>query len=372
MMMFQAEIVTGLIQGINIFFFIFTFIFLIFFLREYIKTKNKMFGYLTIFFLTYFLQNFFQAGEMISQTIDEKTSTFMFQEIFRMLVLYSMVVLLEVFERDISFSRRQSIMTILIFLSIGAMISTPTFAPSVDPIFSVNWSDEELIGLLQLLFYVVAGIWLILMLYRNYKTAWSNKQRKVIKWLSMGVFLAIFFPFMAYFFILIFTSVNFVLLVISVLILLILNNLGIYFIGIAFLRIRSEPWLLQRQKVHLLIIYSKDGVLLYSKTFNVNISEQRTLLLAGGFSAITSLFKEATATAGDIKSILLEDKELRIISKEHFLCAILVDYSTQASESAHNNFTGEFEDLFKEDLSNFDGEVSKFNKAEDIVRKYFS
>lgn len=371
-MLFQTEIVTGLIQGINIFFLIVTSIFLLFFLREYIKTKNKMFGYLTIFFLTYFLQNFFQAGEMFYQSIEEKASAYVFQEIFRMLVLYSMIVLLEVFERDVTFSRRQSIMTILIFTTIGAMLSTPTFQPSVDPIFSTNWADEELIGLLQLLFYVVAGVWLILMLYRNYRTAWSNKQRKVIKWLSMGVFLTIFFPFIAYFFILFFTSVSFVLLAISVLILLIFNNLGIYFIGIAFLRIRSEPWLLQRQKVHLLIVYSKDGVLLYSKTFDENISEQRTLLLAGGFSAITSLFKEATATAGEIKSILLEDKELRIISKEHFLCAILVDYSTQASESAQNNFVLEFEKLFKEDLESFDGEVSRFNEAKDILERYFS
>jgi hypothetical protein len=320
----------------------------------------------------YLLQNFFQAGEMFYQSVEEKASAYVFQEIFRMLVLYSMVVLLEVFEKDVSFSRRQSIMTILIFTTIGAMLSTPTFQPSVDPIFPTNWADEELIGLLQLLFYIVAGVWLILMLYRTYKTAWSNKQRKVIKWLSMGVFLTIFFPFVAYFFILFFVSINIVLLAISVLILLILNNLGIYFIGFAFLRIRSEPWLLQRQKVHLLIVYSKDGVLLYSKTFNVNISEQRTLLLAGGFSAITSLFKEATATAGDIKSILLEDKELRIINKEHFVCAILVDYSTQASESAHNNFTSEFENLFKEDLEVFDGEISKFEKAEDIIGSYFS
>ena len=371
-MILQAEIITGMMQLIIAVFLIITIIFLIFFLKEYIKTKNKMFGYLAIFFLTYLLQNLFQTGEMMNQTIEDKTSAYVFQEIFRMLVLYSMVVLLEVFERDVSFSRRQSIMTILIFTSIGAMLSTPTFKPSVDPIFTVEWADEELIGLLQLLFYIVAGVWLILMLYRNYKTAWSNKQRKVIKWLSMGVFLTIFFPFIAYFFILLFTQISYVTLAIAVLILLIFNNLGVFFIGIAFLRIRSEPWLLQRQKVHLLIVYSKDGILLFSKTFNVNISEQRTLLLAGGFSAITSLFKEATATAGEIKSILLEGKELRIINKEHFVCAILVDYSTQASESAQKNFTIEFEELFKEDLEAFDGEISKFENAKDIIERYFS
>ena len=70
-MMFQVEIVVGLIQGINVFFLIVTCIFLIFFLREYIKTKNKMFGYLTIFFLVYFLQNFFQAGEMFYQSLED-------------------------------------------------------------------------------------------------------------------------------------------------------------------------------------------------------------------------------------------------------------------------------------------------------------
>jgi hypothetical protein len=49
-----------------------------------------------------------------------------------------------------------------------------------------------------------------------------------------------------------------------------------------------------------------------------------------------------------------------------------VDFSTHIYEIAHENFTEEFEFKFMEDLELFDGEVSKFSAAEEIVKKYFS
>ena len=283
-----------------------------------------------------------------------------------------MVVLLEVFERDISFSRRQSILTVIIFATIGGIISTPTFKVDQTQIFMVSFSDNEIFGLIQLIFYIVGGAWLFLMLYRNYRTAWSKKQKRIIRWLSWGVFFSIFFPFLAYIFILIFEMFSLIAVMISIIVFLLVRYFGFISIGIAFLKVSKEPWLLQRQKVHFLIVYSRDGIQLYSKVFNEELSNDRTILLSGGFSAITALFKEATETSGVIKSILLEDKELRIINKKNFICTILVDYTTQASEIAHENFTKEFEEMFNEDLEQFTGEVSKFEKAEEIVIKYFS
>jgi len=331
-----------------------------------------MFAYLTILFLTYLLRNIFQFGKIIFQNSELAVYSFILTEIFDMLVLYSLVVLLEVFERDVSFSKRQSIMTILVFMAIGGMLSTPTFEIDENNPFGISFGSGELIIAIQILFYIIAGIWLTIMLYRNHKNAWSIKQKKIIFWLALGVFFAIFFQFIAYIIIIITMFINPFVLILSIGTLPTVRNLGIIFIGIAFLKASKEPWLLQRHRIHFLIVYSKDGIQLFSKVFNENLTSERTLLLAGGFSAITSIFKEATATTGSIKSILLEDKELRIINKPHFLCAILVDFSTHASEIAHKNFTEEFELEFKEDLEQFNGEVSKFSAAEEIVKNYFS
>ena len=372
-MILQIDIIiTGIVLTIPIILIIIASIFFVFYLRRYIKTKYKIFGYLSVFFLTFILQNIFQEGEMVVGSLDIKIANYTMQQISTLLVLYSMVALLEVFESDVGFSRRQSIMTILIFTAMGAILSTPTFTIDETQLAGVNYAEGELIGLILLFFYIVAGVWLSSMLFRTYKTSWSEKQKTIIRLLSIGVFFGVFFPIIGMLSILVAAIISVELMVIAFLSSSVIRSFGIFTIGIAFLRASKEPWLLQRQKVHLLMVYSKDGILLYTKVFNENLSKDRTLLLAGGFSAIATLFKEATSATGNIKSILLEDKELRIINREHFICATLVDYETQASEIAHKNFVSEFQDKFKEQLAKFSGEISQFNTADEIATKYFS
>ena len=371
-MIFQVDFVIIMSYLISFLFLTLNIGFFAYFLKKYLDTKHKMFRYLTVLFLTFLFRNIFQFGVLIFDSTEFAVSCFILREIFDMLVLYSLIVLLEVFEKDVSFSTRQSIMTILVFMAIGAMLSTPTFVIDENNPYGIKFGNNELIGGIQLIFYIVAGIWLSIMLYQNHKTAWSVRQKKLILWLSLGVFCAIFFPFISYLIIIIEAYMNSPLMYISIGTLPLVRNLGIIFIGIAFLKASKEPWLLQRHRIHFLIVYSKDGIQLFSKVFNEKLTSERTMLLAGGFSAITSIFKEATETTGSIKSIVLEDKELQIINNPHFLCAILVDFSTQASEIAHNNFASEFELKFKEELELFNGEVSKFSSAEEIIKKYFS
>ena len=69
--------------------------------------------------------------------------------------------------------------------------------------------------------------------------------------------------------------------------------------------------------------------------------------------------------------IEFEKKKLRIIAKEHFLCALMVDYSTQSSESAHKQFAQEFEEKFDKSLIDFNGNIGQFRVAEEIAGKYF-
>jgi hypothetical protein len=371
-MILQYDIITFTVLTIPIILIIIALFFLIFFLNKYIKTKYKIFGYLSIFFFTFLLQNIFQEGEMLNPIIDVKIVNYVMQQIFTLLVLYSMVVLLEVFESGRGISRRQSIMSFLIFTTLGAILSTPTYTIDETQLSAVNYSEQELIGTFTLFFYIIAGIWLTSMLYRTYKTSWSDKQKKIIRLLSIGVFLGIFFPIIGIISILISASISVYLMVITYIFTSVIRSIGVFIIGFAFLRASKEPWLLQRQKVHLLMVYSKDGILLYSKIFNEQLSEERTLLLAGGFSAIASLFKEATAATGNIKSILLEDKQLRIVNRKYFICTTLIESETQASEIAHNNFVNDFENMFREQLARFSGEISQFSAADEIAIKYFS
>ena len=129
---------------------------------------------------------------------------------------------------------------------------------------------------------------------------------------------------------------------------------------------------MQRQQIHLLLVYSKQGLDLFSKIFRSDMSPSDVTLLTGGFSAITSLFQEMTKSSGEMQTILFENKELRLLKRKDFIVAILEEYATQASQLALEKFADEFENEYGDALEEFSGNVSQFQSAVSIANKYFS
>jgi hypothetical protein len=221
------------------------------------------------------------------------------------------------------------------------------------------------------IFNLIAGFWLFVSIYRSKKYAFNRQQKALINWLLIGLIIGILLPSPIILDVGFIESTPFLTLVRTFL-RDIFGHAGMLIIGIAFYRVIDNPWLLQRQRIHLLMVYSRDGLELFSKNFSQELAGDSNLLLAGGFSAITSLFKEATMSAGQIQAILLEDKELWLKNRENFVFALLVDYMTQASQLAFENFVNDFEKHYEKELENFDGEISKFKSAEKIATKYFT
>jgi hypothetical protein len=332
-----------------------------------------MFGFLAILFSTYIVRNIFQVNRLFSLPEGEAILFFILFQIFDMLALYSLILVLEVFEKNIQFSWRQMLITILVFIAIGAMISDPDLESQI--------IDDEIFIMLKLisfefiftmLFLLIAGILVVISLYQSLKSAWSPKQKSLIKWLTCGTIFTFFLPLATQIALHSPLQVSKYFLMTISLMQELLQNFGMILIGVAFLRVSKNPWLLQRQKIHLLMVYSQDGIKLYSKSFIKGLTSDDALLLAGGFSAVTSLFKEATKTTGQIEAILLEGKELRIKNQENFICALIVEFTTQASELAHEKFTLEFEQKYKEELKTFNGDITSFHSAEELATQYFS
>ena len=224
----------------------------------------------------------------------------------------------------------------------------------------------------EFIFHIIAMVFLLIILIKSRKSAWAPKQKKLITWLLIGTLIGVLLPSLPNFSPGQSLAVNQLNSTIMYLLQSIPQNIGILIVGISFLRVSKNPWLLQRQRVYFLVVYSHEGISLYSKTFSKEITPDDTVLLAGAFSAVTSLIGDCTKSAGNVKSILLEGKQLRIISQKRFISALLLDYTTQASEWAHKNFTLEFEKKFSAELANFNGEVSLFNSAELIIKQYFT
>jgi hypothetical protein len=291
---------------------------------------------------------------------------------FHILLLYTLVLILEFYSQNLLFSGKETIISVLVFLVIGGMISSPNLESElVDGRYIVNFAALSPVLFFQIVFYIVASIWTSYLLYTNRKAAHMNRQKILIMFLFFGMILTIFIPTIPNVITEIFGRPPGRSLILTLLVMLIIENTGILIIGIAFYWASKNPWLLQQQRVYLLVVYSHDGVELYSKTFTEKISKDDVLLLSGGFTAIGNLFKEATDAEGGIKAILLEDKELRIINKKYFFSALLCDYSTQATKEAHQQFSEEFESTFKPYLKQFSGEVSVFRKADSIVDNLF-
>ena len=332
-----------------------------------------MFGFLAILFSTYLIRTIFQVNKNLELSEGEIILFFIFFQIFNMLALYSLILVLEVFEKNIQFSWRQILMTILVFIAIGGMISNPDLeSQPIEGLIFISFKPISFEFIFRMLFHFIAGILLVIALHRSIKSAWSLKQKNLIKWLTCGTIFTFFMPLIPQIATGLLRQVSIDFLMITSLIQELFQNFGMIIIGVAFLRVSKNPWLLQRQKIHLLMVYSQSGLKLYSKAFIKELTSDDLLLLAGGFSAVTSLLKEATKTTGQVKAILLEGKELRIINRENFICVLLVEFTTQASELAHEKFTLEFEQKYKEELKNFNGEVSLFNSAEALATQYLS
>lgn len=336
-----------------------------------------MLVYLTLLFLMFLLKNIFQTTLHISSNEDVARNSFIIFRIADMLMLFVFVIVIEMFETDVPISKRIMILSILAFITIGSYFTNPGIEVEgrsfifgefylVDFARSLNFTN-----IVHGIFNFIAGLWLFISIYKSRKYAFNKDQKKLINWLLVGLIIGMLLPSPIIIDAGIIERTPFFLIG-RTLFRDLFEHIGMLVFGIAFYRVVDNPWLLQRQRIHLLMVYSRDGLELYSENFSKQLDKEDNLLLAGGFSAITSLFKEATKSGGEIKAILLEDKELWLKNRKNFVFTLLVDYMTQASQTAFENFVNDFEDQFEEDLKSFEGEITKFSAAETIAKKYFT
>ncbi|MHA1734454.1 MAG: hypothetical protein ACTSU5_21155 [Promethearchaeota archaeon] len=345
--------------------------FFAFFLKKYVKTRQRMFGMLSLLMGTFLLQQAFAITAASTPDRHVAEVNFLLASVFEMLALYTLILALEMFEKDTPFTPRQTVLAGLVSLAIGAMFSSPALDTSdLGRSYWVSFAEGDSVVFFQALFFGVAGVMLTVILVRSKKTAWSKRQKRLIKWLMAGIvfsqLLGSFTP-VAIQGLTSSEEIHGALVVVGF-----LQNIGVLMVGFAFLQASSHPWLLQRQRNHVLIVFSPDGLSLFTKIFSADMDEQDVFLLSGGFSAISSMFQEATKSDKVVRGILFEDSELRVVQGEHFLCALLTEKATQASELALSNFTREFGNQFKSELANFHGNVQAFQSAEEIVERYFA
>jgi len=219
------------------------------------------------------------------------------------------------------------------------------------------------------LFSLSATIWLIKIYVQNRKAIKNKDQLKFLNILFIGIIMSQFVGSFA-------PAVYD--LSMSHLQLFIMGNFGIVLnvcliiVGVSFITVNKKPWLLQRQKNYFMIIYSKTGIPLYSKSFREDIDDLGMNLLSGAFTAITSIFQESAKVAEPIEAILFHGKQLKVIEKSSFYCMIMVDYSTTTSDIALEEFTRKIETEFGQKIASFNGDTAQFRPIDLVFDQYFS
>ncbi len=349
-------------------------VFFIIFVRDAVKTKQKIFGFLALLFGLYLLQHVVKVPQFFVVTEWVAEMLFVISQTLFMFIVLSLSLVVDMFEKNTPYSGKQTMLTILAAIAIGGMLINPALISTpIEGTFIVRVDPHNLARAVQGIFLLVAGMVISVTLFQSYKNATAFKQKSLVRGMFWGTFISLIIgsiiPGMVEF------AVTYALITADLLYIPliegVLQDLGMLVLGAAIMRVSKNPWLLQRQQVYFILVLSHEGVDLYSKVFNPEITPTDLTLLSGGFSAVTSLFQEVTKTSTQVKSIVLEDNELRLINRDHFVCAMLVDYSTQASEVAHQKFTNDFEALYGQIAKEYDGDASVFEAADRIAEKYF-
>ncbi len=348
-------------------------IFLALFLFRFVKSRQKMFLHLAFLFIITIVNQGCLMLMVISNVVVVAQVLFLFAQVLEVTGMLVMVIVLEAFEENKPFSPRVAGFTAIAAAIIGAMISSPqleaeSFVTTIGSGLLVHFTRLNVAGVLLSAFPLLVAIWVVVSFFTKRKLSRSKEQRRLLFLLYFGIFLA---QFAGSFAPVIMQSVD-IRNLDAASNLGILRVIGIVIIGFAFLRVAKKPWLLQLQRVHVLLVYAKNGVTLYSRRFREDISDTDVQLLAGAITAVASLFRESTKETSPIETIQFRGKAVRVIDRGAFTCAVMVDYASQASDSAHRLFVEEFETAFAAEIAGFTGEVSKFENAEKIAAKYFA
>jgi len=349
--------------------------FLILFLREAIKTRQTMFGFLAILFGVFVFQHYFNIQQYFLTEEGLANLFFVSSQVCEISIILVFSIIVETFEKSTPYSGKQLIFTILAAMTMGGMFFNPALItqPAYGT-FIARFDPNSFLSGWQATFLFIAFIWLIVTIYPSYRSAMAYRQKELVKSLFYGTIFTMLIgavvPNIVEFGVtrgIIDFDVTYIGVFEGV-----FEDIGMLVVGAAFLRVSKNPWLLQRQEVYFILVLSEDGVDIYSKVFNPEITPTDITLFSGGFTAVTSLFQEVTKSDTQVKSIVLEESELRFIKREHFVCAMLVDHTTAAIEVAHMKFVKDFERMFGSMLEEHDGNVTWFSDADRLADLYFA
>ncbi|MHA1668244.1 MAG: hypothetical protein ACTSUR_06255 [Candidatus Heimdallarchaeaceae archaeon] len=126
--------------------------------------------------------------------------------------------------------------------------------------------------------------------------------------------------------------------------------------------------------INKILIFNDAGILLYSvRIGELEKEKSEDILFSGIVTALKSLIAETTGTRAELKKVSFRDKNMLIVENEqrNITTLIVSDSDSFILQTAAKQFTEHFCARFKHVLERFDGTISIFDEASDLVKRIF-
>jgi len=125
-----------------------------------------------------------------------------------------------------------------------------------------------------------------------------------------------------------------------------------------------------------LYVLNYHGVCLYYKDFeskdqNKGMAHLDEDLVSGTISGIVTIVTEITKSKKHLRKIIKENNYFYFSYGKHHIATLISNLELPVLLKKLDEFSAKFEESFMEDLKNFQGNVSRFNSAKYLVKKYF-
>ena len=273
-----------------------TIIFFFYFLKKTFQMKQRMFRFLAILFGVYLIQHFFSICQLIVMDEGLAQGAFTLSEILGEVILFLLIIVLEMFEKNSPYSGRVTIFTVPMAATIGAALSGPNilYDQLAHGYFFYYDTSDLTLRYLQVTFGLLAALWFVITLIRSWRAAKSPVQKRLIILLVTGMFLSQIvgvglsgllevggkLQLSSRYTLFSLTGIQFT------------QDIGMFLIGLGFFRISKHPWLLQRQSVQLLVVYNKDGVIFFPKDLSLILPKMMLRCSLAHFPQFHPCFKK--------------------------------------------------------------------------------
>lgn len=151
----------------------------------------------------------------------------------------------------------------------------------------------------------------------------------------------------------------------------VLYIIGLSLMGYGFAAFSTFTDLRWKDKLREIFVIARNGTCLYAFSFEQNLPIEDSDLVAGGFSGIQMLLSEMVKTSESLQLIDYQNVKIMIEQKATIMYVLIIKAESKFLQFKLKAFADEFQNFFKDILTNWMGEIHVFQPTKVLIEKVF-